>query len=291
LLALANRFVALLLSFSGAVLAENTPALRLLTDSECPGSDAVETELKLLLPQVTFDGSADARLISIYDLGARYRVAVAGQQRELVDEARACAERARAAAAFVFLVLHPPSLPPPIAMAPRARPQLEVELAGLVAGAPRTSPDNDLVSGGGSLRAVLHARYVGGSLGVEGLAPAVMSFGTVKVRLWRVPIDLSLRGLLPLGGIELAADVGVAFTILGTEGLGLFQTHSATRFDPGVRAALAARFWLTRHLGLALGIESTVSFQRFPLALGSSEIGSTPIVWLAGSAGLAVRIH
>jgi hypothetical protein len=173
-----------------------------------------------------------------------------------------------------------------------AAPSVELEAVAALVGAPRTAPDNDLVTGGGELRAVVRARYAGASIGIAALSPDVARFGTVGARIHRVPVDISLRGLLPRRKLDWIGDIGVALTALFVEGTGLPAHNAVTTLDPGVRAGAALRTWIAPRLALRFGVETLVSFHAQDLAIAPVGIvGKTPIVWVSTTIGLAVRLH
>src|SRR5438067_1087137 len=109
LLAWAPMLVALL---PDAGVAQARETVRISGPSECPPAADVARELRSILPRmrvvVAPNGPSEVR---ISDERSRYRIAVAGSERELVDEGRRCEDRARAAAVVVALALEPPAVP------------------------------------------------------------------------------------------------------------------------------------------------------------------------------------
>jgi hypothetical protein len=265
-------------------------------DGSCPAPSAVVADLESLYGPP--DDRAPSLHLVVRDLGDRFRVEGAGPPRELADAARDCAERARAAAAIALLILRPPvvALPQPAHTESRSpAPALRVELegAGVVAGAPRADGTRAVFAGGGALRLSLLWRTVGLSLGAEALSPATLQIAMVGIRAWRAPFDLSLRGRLPLGKrLDATADLGLFLGVLHARGADLPTLASGTRLEPGLRAAVALRAWVVPRLALVFGFESEIAFQTTPLAVAPvGVVATTPRVWLAGTLGLAVRLH
>src|SRR5262245_25504462 len=79
----------------------------------CPNPTAVAAALAPLLPKdrVTTESIGDfAVAVQVVDLGSRYRVSVAGSDRDFSDETRSCDDRAQAAAVFAAVLIEPPTV-------------------------------------------------------------------------------------------------------------------------------------------------------------------------------------
>jgi hypothetical protein len=173
-----------------------------------------------------------------------------------------------------------------------ARPsRIDLELVGLVDGAPALSSSASEVTGGASLRLAVGGRYVAGTLGFTGLAPATATSSSIAVDVVRVPFDVGLRLLLPVGRVEPAVDVGLALTVLQLTAPSLDGSATETRLDVGLRIAPMLRILLTSRLALVLGMQMIVSFAPYDLFVngGLGTIATTPRLWLGGGAGLAAR--
>jgi hypothetical protein len=88
------------------------PTVYLSERGECPNQETLLHALQDHLVQ--FDASpaprAGSHLVSVLDLGRRYRVIVDGEARDFDDPGRHCGERAATATVFIALTLEPPSL-------------------------------------------------------------------------------------------------------------------------------------------------------------------------------------
>jgi hypothetical protein len=279
-------------------VAKRPSALAIVVEGACPDREALTVQMSELLPETRIENRPDAMIMRVRDLGSRYAVSVAGSERQFPDALRDCSERARVAAAFVLIILEPPSLaaaelPPRDAgrFKPRA-PRFVLEALGAVAGAPRTTPDNSLFMAGAALRAAATWGWLGLSFGIAGLSPDAMQFPAAKVRLWRVPFDLSLRGLIARKHIDFIGDLGLALTVLFVRGVAIAEPQSHSRLEPGIQLQLALRIWLASRLALVAGGAALLAFQASQLAVDPvGVIGTTPRAWLCGFLGLAVRIH
>lgn len=174
----------------------------------------------------------------------------------------------------------------------RARPtRIELEASGVVDGAPSAAGAASEVTGGAALRLAVGGRYVAGALGLAGLAPATATSSAIDVRVVRIPFDLSVRLVLPLGRVELGSDVGLALAVLQLSAAALSGAVTNTRLDVGVRIAPFAHIELTRRLALVLGLQMIVSFAPYELDVQPiGKIATTPRLWLGGGLGLAVRL-
>jgi hypothetical protein len=142
----------------------------------CPDADVVWASVTALVGAARLPSVDKRPTLQIDDLGARYRVAIAGRSREVADETRDCGRRAQVAAVFVALTLVPPEGPAPDAPPPVPTPpnRLAVRLevapslgATLLAAQDRAALAGGLVRvalGGGRLAALLG---VGASFGAQ----------------------------------------------------------------------------------------------------------------------------
>jgi hypothetical protein len=262
----------------------------------CPSPAEVSSALAPLLPEArTTDEPGPGVLdVELSDLGAEYRVIIGGAERVFADPSRSCEDRAHAIAVMLVVALEPPTLatrPPRPPRPTRRLPHVELEVGGILDAAPRTAPDNDLVSGGGALRLVLSGAVVGASLGVGGLSPVTLDLGVVRVRLTRVPFDAALRARVRRRAFELTGELGLALTALVIEGEGPGAIRDS-RLDVGLRAALAGRVWIRDRVAPFLGLQLAVFPRPYQLEVEPTGVaGTTPYVWLGGVAGVAVRLH
>jgi hypothetical protein len=197
----------------------------------------------------------------------------------------------------ILLALQPPTMAAPAEPPPPARPRValprgELEMLAAVTGAPGAEGDSRLVAGGGALRGLARWSHVGVGLGIEGLSPTTIRFGAIGAHFDRVPLDLSARGLLSLARVDLFGDLGFALTLVHVTGVDLGAVQSGTRAEPGLRAGVGLRVWVHPRLALSVGLHGVVSFAPSEIAVDPlGVIGRTPFAWLAGTVGLAVRLH
>jgi len=102
----------------------------------CPDTDVVWASVTALVGAARLPPVDKRPTLKIDDLGARYRVAIAGRAREVVDETRDCGRRAQVAAVFVALTLVPPEGPAPDAPPPPPAPTPPKRLAIRLEAAP-----------------------------------------------------------------------------------------------------------------------------------------------------------
>ena len=170
--------------------------------------------------------------------------------------------------------------------------RIELELVGVVDGAPGLDTAAAEVTGGASLRLAVGGRYVAGTFGFTGLAPATATSAGVAVDVVRIPFDAGVRLAAPLGRVEPAVDLGLALTILQLSAPALPDTATNTRLDVGARLAPSVRVALTARLALVFAAQMIVSFAPYDLVVNPSQptkIGTTPRLWLGGGLGLAAR--
>ena len=185
----------------------------------CPDADAVWAAAVNLLGSGRRPTPAVRATLAVEDLGARYRVSIAGHSREVTDDAHDCARRAQVAAVFVALTLAPPEVPlqseapspPPPPPPPRSPPPAvtaRVELAPW-AGLNVLGTDDRAFVGGGLVRACIFAS--GARIGA--LVDASIGLGAAeastagRVRERRFPLAAGARwtwqGRRIEGGVDL----------------------------------------------------------------------------------------
>lgn len=293
-----------------SVRAETGPMLRVaVTESEgwtgCPSPPELLAALARALPPTdTLQASTDpASEVRLRDLGAELVVQVAGQRRRFSDPLRRCAERARAAAVFVSLALHPPGLPgeppPPVELPPpRRRPRVGLEVAGLV-GASAGGAD-PLLAAGGALRLYVGGSRVGASLGIHGLAPQRQGIAAGIASALVVPVDLSLRVGVARRRVELSGELGVILA-----GLRLaaepdpsrpdptFQPAPPVwRFDVGLRAAADLRIPVHPSVAPLIGVDFWLWPRPYQLAIEPQGVlAERPLFTIVGRLGLAFRLR
>lgn len=313
------RSAARLVSASTALLIPTAPApaaapLRVrvvVTSAEggrCPGPDVLIAALRRALP--TSDalvGSADPDSeVVVRDLGAEYVVRAAGQRRRFSDPLRTCDERARVAAVFSSLALHPPGLTdgaaPAAAPPVRAGPTALLEAAGLLGGA--AGAGEPILTGGGALRLYVGKPALGASLGLHGLAPQTQRLAAGFARVFLLPVDVSVR-LRWLGPrFEVAGEAGVLLSLLqldAAQGAPVPAGAAATTFTPaepvlrldaGLRLAVDLRTWVSARVAPLLGIDAWLWPRPYQLVVApQGVVAERPFLMLVGRVGLTVRLR
>ncbi|MDB4965805.1 MAG: hypothetical protein JWN44_1494 [Myxococcales bacterium] len=174
--------------------------------------------------------------------------------------------------------------------------RLELELSGVVDGAPAVADSGSTVTGGAALRLALGGRYVAATVGVAGLAPSNQRTpGTtgVDVGVTRVPFDAGVRLVLPRDRFEIGADVGLVLAFLRLSAPSLNNAIASTRLDVGARLAPWLRVWVHPRLAIQAGLELGIPFAVYDLVVegtAAGKIGSSPRLWVGGALGLTVRL-
>jgi hypothetical protein len=189
-------------------------------------------------------------------------------------------------------LLEPPAVRRAAPRAPARPSRIDLELGGILDGAPALGTSASQITGGAALRLAVGGRFVAGTLGFAGLAPATASSAGVDVTVVRIPFDAGVRLLLPVGKFEVGADVGLALAILQLSAPALDGASTNTRLDVGARIAPFARVELTARWSLVLGLQMIVSFAPYDLVVNGlpDKIATTPRLWLGGGLGVAVRL-
>jgi hypothetical protein len=287
-------------------------------ESLCPLPDAIWQELVTLVPRERLiarlrgPGKPNAS-IQIEDLGAMFRISVLNKVREYREEARECAYRAKVAALFAALIIDPTALinaglceRPPCSPPPEPSPPARVETQT----PPPAPPPLPLVSPplvrlelspifmtglgakelaahwGGVLRVALGRGPVVPVLGAAALWPADTNVGGVRLRQWRLPVDLGIRATLASSRIDFYGELGLAFALLSERALDLAIGKTKTGIELGGRVSLGARF--ARRAGLTPFISLQAEFLPDPprvFALPEGVAGRTPYVWLGACVG------
>jgi hypothetical protein len=304
-------------SSASAALAAPPPSVRMVgEETACPTPAQVVTVLRRLLPRtkVTAEsGPAAPADAAIKDEGSHYRVSIAGQEREFVDNARQCAERARHAAVFVALVLDPPMIPepsdappaPPAAAPPSLPP---AERAATPSPAPATFTALDLTLGAalqvapsaGERRTTVATGVMAWARAKRGLHVALgagvlrgaFEFHGVVADAWWIPIHLAVGMGFESDRWEIGAELGPSVNFLSVLARDLAQAQNQIRLEWGARAAGFSRFWFSKNIALYLSGEALVRPSRYALLIDpEGQVGLTPVLWWGGSAGLSFKLE
>ena len=288
--------------------------------AQCPSPAALARALANMLPDAKISDGDGALVVRVDDLGARFRLRVGDEMRELPDAARKCDERARQAAVVVALALAPPSVdeaptaeappptpeaaaPPPSEAEVRApieervvptvtRRRVELELGAGLDVAP-LADGGALAQGAIGIRFVIGRPRIAMTLGVAATTPTTMELLPARVQVTRIPIDLSARYVANAGRrIEATFDLGGIADVLlleGQPGLG------GNRVSAGVRVAASARWWVRDETAFFAGAEAVVLPNTYALVVDDGSMtrseGHTPDAWLSISMGCVVGMR
>lgn len=271
----------------------------------CPGPPELLAALARALPTADLlVGSADPDSeVLVRDLGAEYVVQVAGQRRRFSNPLRSCEERARVAAVFASLALHPPGLAAVAVQAaapPRpARPLALLEAVGLLGVA--AGAVEPLLTGGGALRIYVGWSLIGASLGVHGLAPQTQRFAAGTARAWLLPVDLSLRLRWRGARFEVAGEAGVLLALLQLAAAPEVATPAAAAFTPaepvrrldgGLRLAVDLRRWVSARVAPILGVDAWLWPRPYQLVIApQGVVAERPSLMIVGRVGLAIKLR
>jgi hypothetical protein len=280
-------------------------------NSLCPTADATWQDLLTLVPREHLDArlavaGEGAMPIQIEDLGGKFRISVLHRVREYREEARDCAHRARMASIFAALIIdpaalleaapceHPPcstSIPAPVISAPvqklpaRARPPVfRLELAPiLIMG---IGSAEHAWHWGGGLRMALGRGALVPILGAAVAAPADATVGGVRLRQWRLPVDLGIRVAWSGSRADLYGEIGVALGVLSERALDLVVSKSRTALEWGGRVGLGARLKAERGVTPFVAVQAElVPDPPSVFALPRGDVGRTAEVWIGASVG------
>jgi hypothetical protein len=206
--------------------AEGGPVASALPPSACPDADAVWAAAANLMGQNRRPPPAARATLQVDDGGARYRVSIAGRERDVADEGRDCARRVQVAAVFVALTLAPPEVPQPEvavaspspAPAPSRRRQLRIEVAPAL-GVSVLGADDRAGWVGGLVRGFVPWSAPGGAWVLGALLDAGVGVGgdeatPGRVRERRLPFGAGLRWGWRGRRVELGLDLEAVATWL-----------------------------------------------------------------------------
>jgi hypothetical protein len=290
-----------LVAAMSSAAAGTTHAIALVGHADsCPTRQGFTTALRAIFPDVTITigGGQDDLRVELVDVGSHYRVVAGTIEREFIDTAMQCDERARNAAVFVALVLEPPTVDAPV-IATRAdgsaapavpTSRAQIELAALSDLAPSTG-SNQLTSTGAQVRFVLGVEHIAATAGVAVLSPSSMMLQGVRARLTRVPIDLGVRGRIRRGDFGLSIEGGVAAAVQVTRGLDTPSSNTETRLELGGRLAVAVEYKRWKHVAPMLGLQAEVIPESYDLVWPTlGVVGTTPKYWIGAVAGVALPL-
>jgi hypothetical protein len=274
--------------------------------SLCPRPDAVWAELGTLVPRDRLDArlravaGAGAPVVQIFDLGVPYRIVAAGRVREYRDETRDCAYRARIAAVFVALAIDPAELsmePPPPPRAPPAptaplpvaaqRPAARLELA--TTGQVGIGSGEVSALGGLALRGAFGRGHLALVAGTAVLAPSDFTLGGVRLRQWRLPVDVGLRAQLDGPRLQPYGEIGLGLALLSERALSLADSNGGTSLEIGARLTGGLRLATRGRWAPFIAIDGELVPSPPQLfALPRGVLGHTPSVWVGAAIGASL---
>ena len=296
--------IGVLLAVSSPARAQPT-ALRVTVEGDCPSAANVEAALARVLPMSLIGDGATA---TVRDRGNVYSIDILGVHREIADAARACDERARAAAVAIALVLDPPKIepsveePPPDAQPPVPplsstlpvddRPSnypIAIELGALLV----VAPGEPAATGGARLAVAAGYGGFAAVLSTSVSAPIAIAAAPTVVDLTRIPLGGSLRvDLLSSahGRVDLSCELGIEAALLFASARGLATNATQTRAEISVSTSATVHVWLTPRAGLLLAAHVVLDPRPYELDIEPvGQVATTPWLWLGLSLGVAVR--
>jgi hypothetical protein len=280
--------------------------------STCPAPAAVWAALGTLLPPDRLAESvrvSTGRLIpvEIVDLGAAFRLIVAGRVREYRDELRDCADRARIAAVFIALAIDPagilatpqpppPSPPPSVAETapppspePPRRPAAQLSIGAT--GVAGLGPDAQIVQPGISLRLSVGRGRIAIAGGATALLPVDATVGGVALDHGRVPADLGLRLQRSGRRTEAYGELGVLVAVVSERAVDLAMARGQTSIEIGARGALGLRLAPSSRLApFGALVAELIPNPAEVFALPQGAAGHTPRVWIGATVGVSLGL-
>jgi hypothetical protein len=123
-------------------------------------------------------------------------------------------------------------------------------------------------------------------LGAVVTSAAETSVGGVRLREWRLPVDLGLRLVMLGSWADLYGEVGVALAILEERALDLTVSRARTVLELGGRVGLGIRFKPERGLTPFVVLQAElVPSPPSVFALPQGDVGKTSMVWIGASVG------
>ena len=293
---MAGLLVACLLVMFSTTPARAAPQVEVRSEGSCPSAEQISTALAYMLKASGADSPKQAGsqilILSVADLGASYRAALAGQARGYEDPARDCEERARVVAVFAAVIIEPPELAArEQGRAPPRREHVELR-AGAVADAGLQN-DRRGPGWGGEVRAALVGKRLGVELGVGAQTGDTLAWGDYRARITRFPMDISVRGSVRGNHSTASLSLGLAaafFTLRGTGG-SLPVQDSGTRFDLGAVTALSLLLFPARGVSPFVTVHASLWPRPYQVVVEPlGEVGSTPVLWLGATLGLATVV-
>jgi hypothetical protein len=299
-------------------------ALPIQSDSDCPGPDAVQAEVRELTTPEQRKAVPDDAKVMVSDRGDSLSIAVTRDGKTTVriyrDAARDCARRAHFVSVLVVVSLMPPDLgssppepepepepepdsnavtPRPIsAPSPPSEPpaprHVRIELGARSEVSVPISDSARIAALGGALGVALGAGNLRLTLATGYLPSTELRYtGSTagRAELQRLDAALGFRFVFAHTPVDTSVDAGVLATRAEVTGLSSRRPAQDTAFSVGGRVGLHACWSEQSLLSPFLGAYATV----FPFAPALSQlpqgtVGHLPYVWLGLSGGLALAL-
>jgi hypothetical protein len=147
------------------------------------------------------------------------------------------------------------------------------------------------VHAGGALRVAAGRGRLALVAGVTTLAPADASVGGVRLRQWRLPVDVGVRARAVNARVEAYGELGVAAALLSERALDLARAESRATVELGVRAAAGYRFATASRFAPFFALQAElVPFPPAIFALPQGIAGHTPLLWIGATAGVSMGV-
>lgn len=288
---------------TSATMAQDGPATA-GEQTGCPGVDEVWRAAQVLMGRAHRSSMAVQRpQLDIEDRGDRFRIVVAGHEREYIDAARDCGERARVAAVFVALTLAPPvpvvePPPPPPPPPPPARPlppaashwvRIEPSLAMAVApgGAAGSAPWNV----GANLRLSLAGRRFGFVAGAGVSLPFALQLSSgIEATELRVPFEAAFRLFAHRGWSTVWFDAGLSATLVSLVGQDVTGGSRKNVYELGLRAAATVAFGTGHILPFLSAVVEVTPWTHDIAVMPLGVVGHTAPLWLSLNLGIAADL-
>lgn len=279
---------------------------------QCPSPQELMAALRRALltsDTIVLRVDSDSEVV-LRDLGPEFVVGVAGHRRRFSNPLRTCSERARIAAVFASLALHPPGLSALPELAPEAAAAAPPPASGLTAlleaaglfgvAAGAAEP---LFTGGGAVRLYLGRSTIGAGVGLHGLAPQTQRFAVGSAQVLLFPVDLSLQLRRPGPRVEVAGEAGVLLSPLridaapdpvGPPGASaLFApAEPVLRLDVGLRLAIDLRSWVSPRVAPNVGIDAWLWPRPYQLVVDPrGVVAERPWLAIMARVGISIRLR
>jgi hypothetical protein len=302
---------------------ERVEALPIHSDSDCPGPETVQAEVRELTTPEQRRGVPDDAQVMVSDRGDSIAIAITRDGKTTVriyhDAARDCGRRSHFVSVLVVVSLMPPDVgapePPPVAAEPEPEPRpapappapppppppapaaprrVRIELGARADVSTPISDSARIAMLGGALGVALGAGDVRFTL-ATGYGPSteLRYTGPVAGRadIERLDVALGLRIALSHVPIDTSLDASLLAMRAEVTGLSAHRPEQDTAFSAGGRVGLHA-CWSEQSLASPfLGAYASV----FPFAPALSQlpqgtVGHLPYLWVGLSAGLSLAL-